>query len=191
MLPAFTSACNARLFPEPFCAIHWAWGSLKNMHQHPPQAPRSPKSFSRSGQRLAVSGTIVNPGLGVRPRACCPETRRMWAIQVKDQCYWLLLQLAMLLSRQGSSLSISIFVSLPIRILISVLLQRGGRGGQIPHFWSMPARSTPLNQDVNEMSANKGLCLAPTPSNRMRCSPSSLLLLLAPLMLPTWKLQQC
>src|SRR6266849_2208501 len=46
---------KARLFPAPLLASHSLRGTRQNMHQHPPQAPRSPNSASMSDQREAVA----------------------------------------------------------------------------------------------------------------------------------------
>src|SRR5262249_11334984 len=47
---------SARLFLSPFPSCHSRRLSRQVMHQQPPQAPRVPNSFSRSGQRSGVKG---------------------------------------------------------------------------------------------------------------------------------------
>jgi hypothetical protein len=51
----------ARRFFSPFCFSNCERGSRHHIHQQPPQAPRSPKSCSKSSHASSVNGRISSP----------------------------------------------------------------------------------------------------------------------------------
>src|SRR5439155_24952454 len=61
-------------FLSPFCFTHSARSRRHHMHQQPAHAPFLPNKVSRSGQRAAVMGRIVNSSWALA--SCFPAVAR-------------------------------------------------------------------------------------------------------------------